>query len=173
MQEHMDKGVRVALARLKPIEWRDNLWRIAREGRDPLHPNTRGARWNPAGVAALYASVDRDTAVAEWRYRMSLEPQAPSRPFHLHRLSVELVGVLDIRDRAVLEALGVRYEDLRQSDPVSCRMVGQIADWMHQDGLLVPSVRSKGSNLVLLKNQVAPDSQMSAELVDILRLEPE
>ena len=97
---------------------------------------------------------------------MSLEPQAPSRPYRIYRLALALAGVVDISDSDVLASLGVTEQHLRETDPPSCRMVGQVADWMHQDGLLVPSVRSPGSNLVILKNQLDPGTSLEATLVE-------
>jgi RES domain-containing protein len=39
--------------------------------------NTEGARWNAPGLAAIYASRERETALAEADYYISLQPLRP------------------------------------------------------------------------------------------------
>ena len=36
--------------------------------------NTRGARWNPPGLAAIYTSEERDTAIAEGQHAIDMQP---------------------------------------------------------------------------------------------------
>lgn len=53
-------------------------WRHMFNGLDPQLPNTRGARWNPPGTAAVYLSLERATAIAEADH--SLNSQFGPRP---------------------------------------------------------------------------------------------
>jgi RES domain-containing protein len=43
----------------------------------PDAENTRGARWNPPGVAAIYTSLARDGALAEAEYQIAVQPIRP------------------------------------------------------------------------------------------------
>lgn len=41
------------------------VWRHMFNDNPPELSNTRGARWNPAGLAAIYTSEEREVAIAE------------------------------------------------------------------------------------------------------------
>lgn len=145
------------------------MWRIVPATADPLEPNLHGARWNKSGIPALYTSLDRPTVLAEWRYRLSLEPQAPSKPFTLYSVRVALRSVADLTGAAALASVGIRPEHLRQINPDACQEVGALADWMHQDGLLVPSARATGNNLVVLTAQVDPNAPLESTRIEDLK----
>ena len=97
---------------------------------------------------------------------MSLEPQAPSKPFTLYRVKVALRLVVDLTDPATLNGVGVRADHLKQINPDPCQEIGALADWMHQDGLLVPSARATGSNLVVLTAQVDPNAPLEVTRIE-------
>jgi RES domain-containing protein len=115
----------------------------------PSRENTGGARWNPRGVAAIYSSLERDTALAEAAYRMSLEPFRPRAKRTVYRIGVRLNHLVDISDRSVLAQLGVTEVDLSADDFSACQKVGGAVAWLGNDGLLVPSARAAGTNLVI------------------------
>lgn len=118
----------------------------------PQRENVKGARWNPEGLAAIYTSLEAETALAEVAYRLSLEPYAPSKGRVLYHLEVAVSNVVDLRGSGVLESLGITPNVL--SDPLSlrqCQEIGAAAGFSGYTGLLVPSVRRPdGSNLVIL-----------------------
>jgi RES domain-containing protein len=62
------------LARLEHSAWSGTVWRHTLADYPADAPNTRGARWNPGGVEALYTSLDRPTAVAEGDYLIQSQP---------------------------------------------------------------------------------------------------
>ena len=43
----------------------------------PDAENTRGARWNPPDVAAIYLSLPRDGAIAEGDHAITIQPLRP------------------------------------------------------------------------------------------------
>lgn len=43
----------------------------------PDAENTRGARWNPAGVAAIYTSLTREGVLAEAEHQIAIQPIRP------------------------------------------------------------------------------------------------
>jgi RES domain-containing protein len=71
----------------------------------------RANRLNPAGVYCLYFSEDETTANAEYRKGIdgTLAPKQPKLTFHA---KVHLRHCLDLGNREVTEALGVRTADL-------------------------------------------------------------
>ena len=81
-----------------------------------------------AGFEVLYTSLERDGALAEIGYRLSLEPIWPSRIQHdLHKIEVRAEKTLHFADVAALQPLGVdpaRYPGFEQrrssnSGPIS------------------------------------------------------
>lgn len=123
----------------------------------PTRPNTRGARWNPPDVQAIYTSCDRETALAEAEYRLSLEPVQLRVRRVMYTLKIQLKSVLDITDNDILKKLGINSERLAEPNFTSFQQIGGATNWLGHDGLLVPSARAKGINLVIYPLQQDPD----------------
>jgi RES domain-containing protein len=138
------------LARFELHPWSGTVWRHTLAGTPPEKTNTRGARWNPPGVEALYTSLDRSTAVAEGDHLIESQPVPIRVKRTVHRLEVELKSVLDLTDTAALATLGVDQEALASDDQTRCQAVGGAAWFLDCDGIIVPSARSPGHNLVIL-----------------------
>ncbi len=145
------------------------LWRHMFNGLDPARANARGARWNPPGVAAIYTSTTRETASAEAEYAIASQPVRPSTSRQLYQVRVTVTNVIDISDRAVLADLGIGDDNLRAADQEVCRTVGGAAHWLGFDGLLVPSARAAGTNLVLYADRLDVDAAF--EIVEREELE--
>lgn len=74
----------------------------------PELANTRGARWNPSGTAAIYTSLEPDTALAEGQHAMDIQPVRPKpRRRVLYEIQVTLQAVLDLTNGRYAE-VGVR-----------------------------------------------------------------
>lgn len=125
---------------------------------NPTRPNTRGARWNPPDVAAIYTSLDRETAIAEGDHAMAIQPIRPRVSRQLYKVRVTLDSVVDLSDRKALVPLGVSEEELTSSDHSSCQAIGGAAYWLGRDGLLVPSARAPGTNLVVFADRMNVDA---------------
>lgn len=120
----------------------------------PELANTGGARWNPPGVDAIYASLERETALAEGEHRLQAEPIRPRAKRTLYVLHVRLAAVIDLRDDLARHKLGLSEEDLADNDMARTAQVGGAVEWLGSDGLLVPSVRALGTNLVIYPNRM-------------------
>jgi hypothetical protein len=98
-----------ALDAIEPRPFAGEVWRVARKGREPLHGSSTHGRWSPNGeFEVLYTSLERDGALAEIGYRLSLEPVWPSRIQHeIHRIEVRTEKTLHLADLAALQTLGV------------------------------------------------------------------
>lgn len=116
----------------------------------PTHANTHGARWNDPGLAAIYASCEPETALAEAEYYISLQPLRPRAKRTLYAIRVSLKNVIDLTASGLLPQLGVSDAVLSSSDHTRCRIIAGAVNWLGHDGLLVPSARRRGgTNLVI------------------------
>lgn len=116
----------------------------------PDRPAPGEARYHRAGDPwPLYASLDADTAWAEWRgaTRGAIDPATERR--RMWRLDVRDLAVLDLRDAAAREWLGVSTGDL-VAGRRACHALARRAVGLGVGGLVVPSAaREGGWNLVV------------------------
>lgn len=124
-------------------------WRHMFGTRAPDQENTRGARWNLPGVAAIYLSLARHGAIAEGDHAIAVQPLRPRGRRVIYLVELTLANVLDLSDAAVLQRVGLTEEDLAGDDHTACQEVGAATDWLEHDGLLAPSARSDALNLVI------------------------
>lgn len=136
----------------------------------PDQENTRGARWNPSETPAIYTSLSREVAIAEADFQISLEPFRPRVKRTVYRVRVALANVLNLSDHHVLQALGVGDAELRAFDHRACQTIGGAAEWLGHDGLLVPSARATGTNLVVFPRKQGRDCEF--EVLDYEVLDP-
>jgi len=113
-----------------------------------------GARWNPPGVPAIYTSLARETALAEAEYQISAQPHRPKAKRTVHQIELSLSSVFSLADPDTLAAFGLSKKDLGELDMTRCQEVGAAIEHSHHDGLLVPSARHHGHNLVVFPRQV-------------------
>lgn len=153
-----DQDVLDALESLETQSWEGEAWRFVLGETDPFQPNTRGARWNPPDTAALYTCLERTTVLAELDHVRHLQTPALRRElFVLHTIRTRVTRMLDLSDRTLLRTLGVGDPELSSDDQTACRRVGGAAAWLGHDGILVPSARADGDNLVVFVNAQRPD----------------
>lgn len=145
-----DPTILATLAALDAGPWSGQVWRHTFADSPPDKRNVRGARWNPPGLEALYASLDEATAIAEADYLIAVQPLRPRATRTLHRLEIALRSVVDLGDPSLLERLGVDEQALVSDDHAACQAVGAAAAFLHLDGIIVPSARSPGHNIVIL-----------------------
>jgi RES domain-containing protein len=163
------------LDQLESIEgkpWEGIVWRHMFGDTPPNRENVSGARWNPRDVPAIYTSFERSVAIAEGDYLISIQPVRPSARRVLHTVKVRLHSVVDLCDRELLADLGVGQEELGATDHTACRQVGGAVEWLGHDGLLVPSARSPGTNLVIYTRRNQPDSDFETLAAEPLTIAP-
>jgi hypothetical protein len=112
-----DRGILDALEAIDPELFSGEVWRVTRKGREALRGSTSLGRWSPSGeFEVLYTSLERDGALAEIGYRLSLEPVWPSRLEHeIHRIEPETERTLRFANLDSLAQLGVeiaRYQNI-------------------------------------------------------------
>jgi len=135
-----------------------SAWRHMFGSSAPDRENNRGARWNPAGVSAIYLSTERDGAIAEGDHAIAVQPLRPIARRTLYLVELTLVRVVDLSERSALATVGLTPDDIADDDLTACQEVGAAVEWLGNDGLLVPSARSDATNLVVFPNKRAADA---------------
>ena len=134
------------------------VWRIVRQGRDPLQGYPSGARWDPGTFDVIYTATAREGALAEIHFHLSRQPVFPSKLVsELHRISVRAKRLLRLGDLSEMEALGVARGTFAGLEYGRMQAIGDAAHFLGFDGLLVPSARWSGLNVVLFTGQLAPE----------------
>lgn len=133
------------------------VWRHMFNDNPPELSNTRGARWNPAGLAAIYTSQERDTAIAEGQHAIDSQPLRPKARRYVYELRVSAQRALRITE-SDLSVLGLDVGDLSSPDFTACQRVAAHAAFLEYDALVVPSARADGTNIVILVNELAADA---------------
>jgi len=130
----------------------------------------RYGRYNPKGeFGVVYLAEGEEVARAEVLRKVGEVPDALKEPYTCGAVRVQLTKVLDLADERVLKGLGIRREDLlqdtgdREKDYAVPRRVARAARAAGLEGLRVPSVTSKGSNLVLFPENLSESSQVQVE----------
>ena len=151
-----DRELIDALDALTPINFNGTLWRTAWKNRDPLQGGSAGGRWSePNGSETLYTSLEADVSLAELYYQLSIAPVFSSRIVQLFEIRASDLKVLDLGDVEQIRKLGINdpmatgSQDLEQT-----RALGAVADFLENQGIIVPSVRAEGLNLVLFPGRL-------------------
>jgi hypothetical protein len=151
-----DRAILDALEAIDPKPFEGEVWRVTRQDRQPLRGSSTHGRWSPNGeFEVLYTSLERDGALAEVGYRLSLEPVWPSRLQHeIHRIRVRTERTLHIAELPRLQSLGVDITKYQSFDYEATQAITAAAHFLEFDGLLVPSARADCTNLVLFLDRV-------------------
>lgn len=167
-----DRALIDALERLETTSFEGTVWRITRDGRDPMLFYGGGNRWDDGTFDVLYTSFSRDGALAEMRFHLSRgQPLIPSKiKYRLHELRIRIADVLDLTDPALLSEIGIDmgtfgrmpYLD-REGEYEACQRVAEAVHFLGSEdagdpsAIRVPSARSPDENLVLFSDYVEPD----------------
>jgi hypothetical protein len=152
-----DRAILDALENAEAAPYDADVWRVARKGRDPLHGASVNGRWGAAGeLEVLYTSEQREGALAEVGFRLSLEPVWPSLIRHeIHVLAAKSDRILRLVDLARLGDLGVDTARYETFDYTATQAIAAAAHFLDFDGLLVPSARFSCANLVLFTDRIS------------------
>jgi RES domain-containing protein len=138
--------------------WSGTVYRHMFGSHPPARGNTTGARWNGPLVEAIYTSCERETALAEAAYYISLQPLRPKAKRTIYTIDISLSNVVDLTTPAALSQIGITPELLRGDDQSPCRLIGNAVNWLGHNGLLVPSARrDSGKNLVIFQQDLSRD----------------
>jgi RES domain-containing protein len=153
-----------AIERLGIRGWEGPVWRATVGDTPVLRTNTYGGRWNKQGSEAFYCSLAPEVAIAELDYLLGRQPVPVRAVRRVSRLHVLLGRVLDLSSDAAIESLGFAGRDLALEDSYSApQHIAAAAEWLGIAGLLVPSARHQGTNLVVLVKNLTPQ-----DVLDVL-----
>lgn len=159
------------LAGLPANAWEGEAFRHMFADIPPDRENTLGARWNAPEVPAIYTSLARDVAIAEADHQIAMQPRRPKARRSIYRIAVRLKSVLDISGPVTLAALGLDNVTLGALDMRKCQEIGSSAEHLEHDGLIVPSARAKGLNLIIFPNRTIEESYQF-EVMDVEVIDP-
>ncbi|MCY3819281.1 MAG: RES family NAD+ phosphorylase, partial [Gammaproteobacteria bacterium] len=100
-------------------------------------------------------SLEGDGAAAEFEAFWSLFEQRPDRAALNWTLRVRLERVVEL-DFEQLERLGVRQSDYGSRDYARTQEISDALNYLGCDGLIVPSARHEGRNLVVYMQNLGP-----------------
>ncbi|MGH6946850.1 MAG: RES family NAD+ phosphorylase [Kiloniellales bacterium] len=139
------------------MAYEGKVWRIVREGRDPLQGYPAGARWDPGMLDVIYTSLKREGSLAEIFFHLSRQPVFPSKIRSvLHRISVRTRRTLKLASIEEVARLGVPEGAFSEFAYERTQAIGDAAAFLGFDGLLVPSARWDCLNLVIFTDRLAP-----------------
>jgi RES domain-containing protein len=146
-----DRAILDALEAVNPIRFDNTVWRITRANFDATRGSAANGRWSPGGtVEVLYTSLEREGALAEIGYRLSLEPVWPSRLRHeIHEMAARSDRTLEFLSLEGLAPLGIDVSRYESFDYTATQALAAAAHFLEFDGLLFPSARHNSTNLVL------------------------
>lgn len=135
-----------------------SVWRVTREGREPLQGAAGGGRWSPPEIqSAIYASSERLAALSEVYFHLSKEPVFPSRlRFRAHEVAIDLPAVLNLSMPGRLETLGINEKSYQSLDYTATHEVAAAAFFLELNGIWSPSARFEADNLCVFLNNTAP-----------------
>jgi hypothetical protein len=161
-----DRNILDTLEAVDPEPFAGKVWRVTRKGRDPLRGSAANGRWSPSGgeFEILYTSLERNGALAEIGYRLSLEPVWPSRIEHeAHLIEEETERTLRFASLESLAPLGVEIARYHTFEYQATQAIAAAAYFLEFDSLIVPSARFPCENLVIFTERatglVLRDSQ--------------
>jgi hypothetical protein len=157
-----------AIDAFKREPFAEPVWRVAREGRDPILGAPSTSRWCDGTFDALYTSLERDGALAEIHALLSMQPVFPSKVrFFVHRVTVRAQQTLRFADLATLGRLGVDVRRYKERDYSRTQPIADAAYFLGFDGLVAPSARWECLNAVLFTDRIPPGE------IEIAESEPE
>ena len=164
-----DRELIETLESLGSSVWQGLVYRPMFAHNEPLLENRRGARWKPPGVPAIYTSLERETILAEAEHQIASQPLPPQVRRTIFTMRASLRSVLDLSGPNALAKIRLPLESLADTNWSRCQLLGGAAEWLGHDGLLVPSARAKGTNLVIYPNRTDPESELEVVTSEVIR----
>jgi RES domain-containing protein len=133
------------------------VWRVVRAGRDPLAGVPSRSRWCDDTFEVIYASLSRDTAIAEIYALLSMQPVLPTKvDFVAHNICINCTKVarLDTFDRLAL--FGIDKNSYAERNYTQSQAIADGAYFLGFDSLIVPSARHEGQNVVYFSDHISP-----------------
>ena len=148
------------LASLTPTTYAGHVHRVMLNDYPPQRENTLGARWNPLDVRAIYTCLEPAVCIAEVEYNLRRQPRPTKTTLRktLYTIDVCVSAVVDLTaSLSALEELGIGFAELFADDMKASQEIGRLVTWLEYGGLIVPSARASGKNLVIYPGRLTED----------------
>jgi RES domain-containing protein len=155
-----------AIDALAPKPFEGSLWRVVREGRDPIAASSVGGRWDDRTFDALYTSKKAEGAIAEMHFHVTRgQPVIPSKvKYVLFEINAEIPNCIELPTLRELSQLGLRtelYGQLSYLERVQeyprTQEIAEVAYFIGHGGLIVPSARYPTENVVIFTDRALPE----------------
>ena len=158
-----------ALDNLERTSIEDVVWRVVREGSNPLAGSASGGRWDTGEFDVLYTSFEPDGALAEMYFHLSRQPVFPSKVrFTTNEISIKTHNTLKFANLQALVPLGVVVSEYAGILYEKIREIADAAHFLGFDGIISPNARWKCLNLALFPDRLTHEELVltSASIVD-------
>jgi RES domain-containing protein len=145
------------------LSWKGTVWRAVVGSTPVKRTSNLGGRWNTPGVEVLYTSLAENVARAELEHLLSAQPVPVLKERRVHKLRVKLRRVIDLSTESAIDSLGLRLTDIHGPNRTISQNIGGAVAWLQYGGLLVPSARAAGTNLVVFTTTLLPDDVVEPE----------
>lgn len=132
---------------------------------EPLCGSRAGGRWGPEGAyPVLYLGRPTDSVIVEaYRHLVEtvegMQPQMVG-PRHLVTCEIKITSVVDLRDGASCDAVGLTITDLcsEVGDYGTCHRIGEAAHELGLHGIIAPAAGGFGETLAVFEDRL-PESE--------------
>ena len=172
VRKRRDNNLIDAIEAIDPVRYSGSVWRVVRKGRDPTQCSRSGGRWDDGTFDVLYTSEVREGAIEEMRYHLLRgQPVIPSQViYHLCEIELAMKRSLRLLDLDALGNIGLdtsrfgqlSYQERAMEYPRS-QDIGEVAQFLDFDGLVVPSARHDCRNVVAFCELLNPESMAAVK----------
>lgn len=146
------------------LEVTTRVWRVVREGRNPIVGTSAKGRWDDGTFEVLYTSTEKNVAIEEIYFHLTRQPVFPSKlNLSIVEISIQTKRTLEFPTLASLSEFDITQDIYKSTDYSRCQEIADVSHFLGFDSILAPSARSKGSNLILFMNQI---DQCEIEIVE-------
>ncbi len=164
----MDRDIARALSGASTATIAGRFQRHVSPRQEPLRGSRSGGRWGPEGAyPVLYLGRPVDSVIVE-AYRHLVETVEGMRPHmvgprHLITCEVKVTKVLDLREGASRDAVGLAPTELSSEvgDYETCHRIGQAAHELGLHGVIAPAAGGLGETLAVFEDQL-PEGEWPA-----------
>ena len=158
-----------ALDKCERIAIEGVVWRVVREGRNPLSGYASRGRWDTGQCDVLYTAFEPDGAIAEIYFHLSRQPVFPSNAqFTLNEIAIKTQTTLRFVNLRELIPFGVEVSEYPGILYEKTREIADAAYFLGFDGIISPNARWSCLNLVVFTGCIRPENRalISTSIVD-------
>lgn len=164
----MARDIAAAVSRGGTATVRGRFQRHVSPRQEPLRGSRAGGRWGPEGAySVLYLGRPTDSVIVEaYRHLVEtvdgMQPQMVG-PRRLVTCEVEITSVLDLRESASREAVGLTIGDLcsEVGDYEACHRISEVGHKLGLHGIIAPAAGGLGETLAVFEDRLVEGEQLA------------